>query len=416
MAQRPSPVRGMRDVLPDAAERRQWLEATIHHEFARFGYRPIETPALEDLRFLESGQGGDNEKLIFKTLRRGLSLEQISDVASLADAGLRFDLTVPLARFYATNAPNLPSPFRAVQIGPVWRAERPQRGRYRQFTQCDIDILGEASLLAEIELLSAGSRALAAVGLEEFTIRLNHRRLLSSLLGACGFPDNAHGHALIVVDKLDKIDVKGVERELADAGHPHTAITQLSQVLARSESAGTPDQLAEVLPAGVDEESLEELRTIASAVALPEAAPKARLVMDLSLVRGMGYYTGPIFEVAAPGLGSSIAGGGRYDEMIGRIGGQPTPACGFSIGFERLAEVLAPASGQREHRVALLWRSDQDLARVAEHADRLRDRGDVVETVHVGGKGKGVYKRLAASGFDLVVQALDESEPRPLST
>ncbi|MFI6578058.1 histidine--tRNA ligase [Nocardiopsis sp. NPDC050513] len=416
MAQRPSPVRGMRDVLPDAAERRQWLESTIHHEFSRFGYRPIETPALEDLRFLESGQGGDNEKLIFKTLRRGISLDGVADVASLADSGLRFDLTVPLARFYATNAPSLPSPFRAVQIGPVWRAERPQRGRYRQFTQCDIDILGEASLLAEIELLSAGSRALAAVGLAEFTVRLNHRRLLTGLLSVCGFAGEAHANVLIVVDKLDKIGVEGVERELAEAGHPRSAITTLSEVLAKAESATEPDQLAQVLPSGMDEEPLEELRTIASAVLLPETAPKARLVMDLSLVRGMGYYTGPIFEVAAPGLGSSIAGGGRYDEMIGRIGGQPTSACGFSIGFERLAEVLDSASAREESRVALLWRSEQDLAQVAAHADRLRAHGYVVETVHVGGKGKGVYKRLAAAGFDLVAQALDGAEPRPLSS
>lgn len=415
MAQRPSPVRGMRDVLPDAAERRQRLGATIHHEFSRFGYRPIETPALEDLRFLESGQGGDNEKLIFKTLRRGISLNEVTDVASLADAGLRFDLTVPLARFYATNAPNLPSPFRAVQIGPVWRAERPQRGRYRQFIQCDIDILGEASLLAEIELLSAGSRALAAVGLEEFTIRLNHRRLLTGLLTACGFADETHAHALIVVDKLDKIGVEGIERELAEAGHPQSAITTLSGVLAQAETATTPDQLAQALPSGMDVKPLEELRTIASALVLPEAAPKARLVMDLSLARGMGYYTGPIFEVAAPGMGSSIAGGGRYDEMIGRIGGQPTPACGFSIGFERLAELLTPATEQREQRVALLWRSEQSLAQIAEHADRLRAQGYVVETVHVAGKGKGVYKRLATAGFDLVAQALDEAAPRPLS-
>ncbi|WP_146159478.1 histidine--tRNA ligase [Allonocardiopsis opalescens] len=352
----------MRDVLPDAAERRLWLESAIHQVFARFGYRPIETPALEDLRFLESGQGGDNEKLIFKTLRRGLDLAQVREVGELADAGLRFDLTVPLARFYATNAPESPAPFRAVQIGAVWRAERPQRGRWRQFTQCDIDILGEPSLLAEVELLTAGGQALAAVGLEEFTIRLNHRGLLTALLGVCGFAAQASPQVLIVVDKLDKIGAEGVERELREAGHPEQAVGALAQVLAKADAATTPDELARLLPSGIDERLLEELRTITDAVALPVGAPKARVVLDVSLVRGMGYYTGPIFEVAAPGLGSSIAGGGRYDEMIGRIGGQPA-ACGFSIGFERLAEVLTPAAADQSGRVALLWREDQDWPR-----------------------------------------------------
>lgn len=416
MAQRPSPVRGMRDVLPDAAERRQQLQATIHHVFSRFGYRPIETPALEDLRFLESGQGGENEKLIFKTLRRGLTLDQITETSALADAGLRFDLTVPLARFYATNAPELPTPFRAVQIGSVWRAERPQRGRYRQFTQCDIDILGEPSLLAEIELLSAGSQALAAVGLTEFTIRLNHRGLLTELLGACGFAAESHPQVLIVVDKLDKIGPEGVERELTQAHHPAPAISALTEVLAQAPTATTPEQVARLLPPGVAETAIEQMRTITDAVALPETAPKAALVLDVSLVRGMGYYTGPIFEVAAPGLGSSIAGGGRYDEMIGRIGGQHTPACGFSIGFERLAEVLAPATADRATRLALLWREEQDLGAVAAHASRLRAQGHIVETIRVSGKGRGVYKRLGTAGFDLVAQALDDAEPRPLST
>lgn len=406
----------MRDFLPEQAEQRQWLADTLRGVYGRYGYRQIETPALEDLRWLESAQGGENEKLIFKVLRRGIDPTQVRDVAGLAGEGLRFDLTVPLARFFASNGTALPRPFRVFQLGPVWRAERPQRGRWRQFTQCDIDIVGEPSMLAEAELIAATCDGLAVVGLPEFRVRVNDRRLLTALLKACAFPTEATVPVLVTVDKLDKIGLSGVERSLIDGGHSVVAVKALLGVLEAAREAGDGDGLADALPMGIDTGALEGLAAITSAVA-EQSDRRLEIVTDLSLVRGMGYYTGPIFEVDAPGLGASIGGGGRYDGMIGRFSGEQVPACGFSLGFERLCEVL-PAQARRDGRgrVALLCRAEQSVAVVLADARRLRDAGYVVETVPLAGRAKGVYKRLAAAGFDQVVDAVTGDLPRPLHT
>lgn len=406
----------MRDVLPAEADHRRHLAETIYATYATFGYREIETPAVEDLRWLESGQGGENEKLIFKILKRGLADLAELDISSVAGEGLRFDLTLPLARFYATHGPALPSPFRVFQLGPVWRAERPQRGRWRQFTQCDIDIIGEPSILAETELITATCKALNAVGLSGYRVRINDRRLLNALLEVWGFESAEAPGVLITIDKIDKIGLGGVTEALHKAGHPSAAIDRLAQTLGSATDITEIGAFTDLVGPRVSDtckESLEGLSTLFQAT----DPGTGTLVPDLSLVRGMGYYTGPIFEIEATGLNASIGGGGRYDGMIGRFAKDSAPACGFSLGFERLVEVLPAAdAASRRQRIAVLCRPDQPLPHVLADAARLRsETGSIVEVVPIIGRGKGVYKRLAASGFDQVADALSDQPPRTLN-
>jgi len=340
MAPTVSPPRGMRDALPaDTLRRRRVLDA-LRAAYGAYGYQEIETPAMEELARLQSGQGGDNEKLVFRVLRRGLDPEVPVRPAEAADLGLRFDLTVPLARFYASHRAELPAVFRAMQLAPVWRAERPQKGRYRQFTQCDIDVLGEPGTLAEVELIAATVDALGRLGLTA-TVRLNDRAVLAALLGHCGVDEADRAGVLVSVDKLDKLGVAGVADELAAADLDPSARRNLVGVLeelsgAAAERSGFDATLAR-LPAPAAE-AAGRLREIRSALAL--AAPEADLVADPTLVRGMGYYTGPIFELTHPSFAGSVGGGGRYDGMIGRFAGVDVPACGFSVGFERIVDLV----------------------------------------------------------------------------
>ena len=349
MARDVSPPRGMRDFLPAEKAKRERALRIIREAYSAHGFDEIETPVVEDFDRLHSGLGGDNEKLGFSVLKRGLTHDDLSaaaasgDAHALADLGLRFDLTVPLARFYASHRAELPSVFRAIQIAPVWRAERPQKGRYRQFVQCDIDIIGEASQLAEVELITATSFTLAALGLTGCTIRINDRRILTGILDYCGFAKERFGQALISIDKLDKIGAAGVVTELAEFGADAAAV--LGGLLQRIEphvaSGGVPMTTAgilSVLPEGIDPDAVAALETLANALTgLPEGVA---VRFDPTLVRGMGYYTGTIFEIAHPASGSSIGGGGRYDGMIGRFLGQDVPAAGFSIGFERIVDLI----------------------------------------------------------------------------
>ena len=325
MAKDVNPPRGMRDFLPAEKAKRESVLGVIKGVYSSFGFQEVETPALENLDRLTSGQGGDNEKLAYRVMKRGAELETAlttpSDVDGLADLGLRFDLTVPLTRFYATNRASLPTVFKAIQIGPVWRAERPQKGRYRQFVQCDIDIIGDDSVLAEIELLTASLAALDALGLTGAVIRVNHRELLLSLLDSFGVKEADRSSALITLDKLDKIEISGV-------------VTELSERLGEAVAGKAKAWLEEA-----DETVPSVLAPLFSAVA------EGRLRFDPTLVRGMGYYTGSIFEIEMPGSGSAIGGGGRYDGMVGKWLGTDVPAVGISIGFERVVELVsAPAS------------------------------------------------------------------------
>lgn len=316
----------MRDFLPAQKRRRERVLATIRDAFTDHGFAEIETPVVEDAARLSSGLGGDNEKLTFRVMKRGITaddLHEAADPAELADLGLRFDLTVPLARFHSTNRGDLPPVFRAIQIAPVWRAERPQKGRFRQFVQCDIDILGEPGIGAELELLTAAADALGRLGLTDTFIRVNDRRVLFAVLAAASVPSEMQESALITIDKLDKIGADGVRAELADQGIDGALVMHLIERLAAGE-----------VPEGIDESHLATVRELLA------ADTGVRLEFDPSLVRGMGYYTGAIYEIAHPDLPYSIGGGGRYDGMIGRFSGTDVPAAGISLGFERLVDLV----------------------------------------------------------------------------
>lgn len=327
MAKDVHPPRGMRDFLPQEKGRREYVLNKIRQVYRSHGFQEIETPALEDIDRLTSGQGGDNEKLAFRVMKRGAELEsalsvQVSDTDGLADLGLRYDLTVPLTRYYATNHAKLPRVFKALQTGSVWRAERPQKGRYRQFVQCDIDIIGDSSELAEIELLNASLDALAEIGISDSTIRVNHRELLIELLDSLGVPVDQRGSAMITIDKLDKIFAEGVVSELGAKFGSEVAAAAQIWLTSLGSNPVAPDRL----------------QNIFKAIETRHGAGKLRF--DPTLVRGMGYYTGPIFEIEHPKSGSSIGGGGRYDGMVGRWLGTDAPAVGISIGFERAVELV----------------------------------------------------------------------------
>lgn len=371
MARDVSPPRGMRDFLPADKAKRERALRTIRGVYASHGFEEIETPVVEDFERLHSGLGGDNEKLAFSVLKRGLDKDALvaaansGDAHDLADLGLRFDLTVPLARFYASHRAELPSVFRAIQIAPVWRAERPQKGRYRQFVQCDIDIIGEASQLAEVELITATSAVLATLGLQGCTIRINDRRILAGMLHYCGFAEERFGSALISIDKLDKIGAEGVVKELSETGPDAAAV--LGGLLERIEphlaSGGVPMTTADilsVLPDGIDPDAVADLESLAGALTqLPDGV---EVRFDPTLVRGMGYYTGTIFEIAHPESGSSVGGGGRYDGMIGRFLGQDVPAAGFSIGFERIVDLIEVDDAAASDSVVLVHDAVLDSA------------------------------------------------------
>ena len=399
-----SPARGTRDLLPDTVTVRDRVLASICEVYRRYGYQRIETPALEDLARLTGGQGGENEKLIYRVLRRGLAETVAADtpLTDLTDLGLRFDLTVPLTRFYGNNHAALPAPFRSFQFGPVWRAERPQRGRYRQFYQCDIDLLGERSVLAEVELIEATTEALAATGLTGTTVRVSDRRFLSALAAALGLPEEAWDGLFITVDKLDRIGWTGVSAELVERGVTEEQVGRLRDTLDTlgGTAADGGDKLAAALAAtvpGIGDEVLADLSATAATLTELAGARDLAWVFDPTLVRGMGYYTGQIFEVTHPASSGSVAGGGRYDRLIGRSLGRDVPACGFSIGFERIVDLLEAA--RTEDRLALLVESAVPLPDVLAAARRLRADGRSVSVVPRTGRFAAQLGRLTDWGF-----------------
>ncbi|MDE5863443.1 MAG: histidine--tRNA ligase [Lachnospiraceae bacterium] len=342
LSMKKKPVTGMKDILPREMEIRDYVIGQIKEVYKTFGFSNMETPCVEHIQNLSSSQGGENEKLIFKILKRGekLRLAEAKEELDLVDGGLRYDLTLPLSRYYANNANDLPSPFKALQMGNVWRADHPQRGRYRQFMQCDIDILGEPTILAEIELINATTTLLGRIGFEKFTIRLNNRKLLKAMAAYSGFEEKDYDSVFITLDKMDKIGLDGVSKELVEQGYSKENVDTYLKLFEETESdiqgvRFLKDTLGESLESGV----AEDLEMILEAVNATKAAD-FKIVFDPTLVRGMSYYTGPIFEISMDEFGGSVGGGGRYDEMIGRFTGQNTPACGFSIGFERIVMLL----------------------------------------------------------------------------
>lgn len=376
-----TPVKGMNDFLPQDMRLREYVISVIKETYADFGFAQIETPLVEHIENLQSNQGGENEKLIFKILKRGekLNLSNASSEVDLVDSGLRYDLTLPLARYFAAHAEQLFTPFKALQIGNVFRADRPQKGRFRQFTQCDIDILGDETMLAETELISATSTLLLKLGFEGFRVRVNDRRILKAMAESCNMPDDRLSSVYISLDKLDKIGADGVKAELISNGFDETDVERyLSMFLNREGKAcselcqGLGDCLDPTVASGID----TLISTVSNAL-----GNKFTLEFDPTLVRGMGYYTGTIFEIEMPELNSSVAGGGRYDEMIGKFGANPTPACGFSIGFERIITILKDKGftvPDDKSRIAFLIdkkASTETVAEVFATAAKLRGEG-----------------------------------------
>lgn len=403
-------ARGMRDFAPRDKERRDAILAIIGETYHRHGFEAIETPALEDSSVLHSGMGGDNEKLAFQVLKRGLEsadLAGASDPSELSDLGLRFDLTVPLARFYATHHASLPPVFRAFHTGPVWRAERPQKGRYRQFIQCDIDILGEAGVLAEVEVMLATADALTRLGLEGFTFRVNDRRLLTELLTSAGIAVENHPGALITLDKLDKIGAEGVMAELRERLPSGFDEAMMRAVLDSSASANDAGAIAALM--GDTEQAHSAATELVDWVSqVAGVIGDDVLRFDPTLVRGMGYYTGSIVEIAHPDLGISLGGGGRYDGMIGRFLGTEVPAFGVSLGFERLVDILDAPEAANHDRVALIMPAGVDTSHVIALKKHLVDTGHTVRLVSEQKNMRAAYEQLVADGFARVASVSAE--------
>lgn len=393
-----TPPRGMRDFTPAVKAQRERVLARIRASYRAHGFDEIETPVVEESSRLSAGLGGDNEKLAFGVLKRGLTREDLAaaeSTADIIDMGLRYDLTVPLTRFYATNRAELPPVFRAIQIAPVWRAERPQKGRFRQFVQCDIDIIGEAGILAEAEVLTATLATLDALGIAGTTIRINDRRIINGLLDSLGLTDTES--ALITLDKLDKIGAKGVLGELRERGATESALATLDALLSSHSTptaAPTLAAMTEALPAGVAPAAVAELADIARAI-----GHAGQIVFDPFLVRGMGYYTGAIFEVAHPDLGYSLGGGGRYDGMVGTFLGTDVPAVGFSLGFERLVDLVTDDGVEDSQSVAVLYEPTLSVDDLVAVKKELMAEGLRVRLVQKTKNTRAVLEQLDRDGF-----------------
>ncbi len=404
------PVTGMKDILPAEMLLRDYCIGVIKKTYGEFGFTSIETPAVESLANLNSKQGGENEKLIFKVMKRGekLNLETAKEENDLADSGLRYDLTVPLVRYYANHAGELPSPFKALQMGNVWRADRPQKGRYRQFMQCDIDILGEASNLAEIELILATTTTLGRLGFKDFKIRINDRKILKAMAAYSGFPEEEYDNVFITLDKMDKIGTEGVAEELVKAGYAKEMVDKYLDLFISAEGKGAVEGLeiiAGKLGSFLDTQTLEGLKEIISSVDSTKTV-QFETVFDPTLVRGMSYYTGTIFEVSMPQYGGSCGGGGRYDKMVGKFLGQDTPACGFSIGFERIIMIMMDEDFKipgESDKVAFLIEKGIKGHRLSEiilEAQKLRAEGKQVLVVRMNKNKKFQKQQLSDQGYE----------------
>ncbi len=422
----------MRDFLPADKTRRERVLAVIRDRYRAHGFDEIETPVMEDYDRLHAGIGGDNEKLAFNVLKRGLDADAIravaDDAAALSDLGLRYDLTVPLARFYATHRAELPSVFRSIQMAPVWRAERPQKGRYRQFVQCDIDIIGDPTGRAEAELLVASLDALDALGLVGGSIRVNDRRVLDWMLGSFGFASEERAGVLITIDKLDKIGADGIVAELRERGATSEAVDAFDAFLRRPQTREYrpygQGQIRAALPEDVPDDIVADLVAIGAAVSAArgvcaEDAQGAPLVFDPFLVRGMGSYTGTIFELAHPSVPYSLGGGGRYDGMIGRFLGQQVPAVGFSLGFERIVDLLEDADDAGTSSIVLVHERDVPVGELVALKAALVADGSLVRLEQRTKNLKPLLERAAADGYSSFAtvaagQAPETLEIKPL--
>lgn len=402
----------MKDILPQEMQIRDYVISVIKDTYGKFGFTSIETPCVENIANLTNKQGGDNEKLIFKILKRGekLNVESATTEEEVVDSGLRYDLTVPLVRFYSNNAANLPTPFKALQMGNVWRADRPQRGRYRQFMQCDIDILGEPSNLAEIELILATTTTLTKLGFRNFQIRINDRRILKAMAAYAGFAEESFDSVFITLDKMDKIGLEGVKAELLENGFAEDMCDKYLELFVAVEDAqDSVSCLMDRLGDYLDAEVMASFREILTSVKATKA-DSFELVFDPTLVRGMSYYTGTIFEIAMPEFGGSCGGGGRYDKMVGKFTGNDVPACGFSIGFERIVLLLMESGFQvptRPKQVAYLVEkgvAGEELCKVIAKAQEARANGTQVLVARMNKNKKFQKEQLEKEGYEEFVE------------
>lgn len=407
-----TPTKGMRDFLPEEFRFRQKVLEIILNTYEKYGFSRIATPSVENIELLCSKQGGDNEKLIYKILKRGEKLEKATD-GQQCDLGLRYDLTVPLARFFANNQGQLPSVFKAMQMDYVWRADRPQRGRFRQFMQCDIDILGEESNIAEMDLIVATMQALKNLGFNGVTVKISDRRLLTAIAEKCGFEKELHDKVFIILDKLDKIGIGDVMQEIEEIapGKSVAFVDMLNRIINSDNPLQSAiNELGETLPSAV----ADNLRQIIAVV--NNTITNGRVVFDVTLVRGMGYYTGTIYEISLDGLDISAGGGGRYDEMIGKITGTKVPACGFSIGFERIVLLLSERGvkiGEKRHATALVIPkkcTDKQYCDIMDYAQHHRENGTEVSVVKRIKNFAFQLKQLREQGFDAIYEFKENGE------
>ena len=418
MALKKKPVTGMKDILPAEMQIRDYVLNQIKETYRGFGFSAIETPCVEHIENLTSKQGGDNEKLIFKILKRGekLNVEAAQTEADVVDGGLRYDLTLPLSRYYSNNSANLPSPFKALQVGSVWRADRPQKGRFRQFVQCDIDILGDATNQAEIELILATTTALKKICPDNsFEVRVNDRKLLRAMAVYSGFPEEDIDKVFITVDKMDKIGTDGVKAELMENGYSEETADKYLELMGQATNdASGVRRMGEILSGVLEDGAAENLAEIMDTV-MSVSGGGFGLKFDPTLVRGMGYYTGTIFEVAMEGFGGSVAGGGRYDKMVGRFTGMDTPACGFSIGFERIITILSEQNfqvpGRAEKKAYLVEKgmSGEGLSRILDRARQERENGRQVFVAWMNKNKKFQKEQLAEDGYIEIVDCYADS-------
>ena len=408
MALSKKPVTGMKDILPEEMKIRNYVQNVIKDTYKAFGFTQIETPCVENISNLTNKQGGGTEKLIFKILKRGekLNLETAQTDMDVVDNGLRYDLTVPLVRYYSNNANNLPSPFKALQMGSVWRADRPQRGRYRQFMQCDIDILGDPSNLAEIELILATTTTLGKLGFKNFQIRINERRILKAMAAYSGFPEESYDSVFIILDKMDKIGLEGVKEELIKYEFSEESVNKYVSLFKEIEQQANPiDYLAEKLGDYMEDDVKQWMNEIIESVKATKSSD-FEIVFDPTLVRGMSYYTGTIFEIAIPEFGGSCGGGGRYNKMVGKFIGHDVPACGFSIGFERIVLLLMEQGfkiPEEYNKVAYLIEKgvkEDALCDVIAQAQKERKNGTQVLVTRMNKNKKFQKEQLKEQGYE----------------
>ena len=393
-----TPIKGTRDFLPEDMALREYVLQIMKETYASFGFEIIGAPCLEHIENLTSNQGGENEKLIFKILKRGekLNLENIKDQRDLVDSGLRYDLTVPLSRFYANNMNDLNNPFRAFQTGFVWRADRPQKGRYREFMQCDLDIFGEKTNLAEIELITAVTTFLKNLNFQNFQIKINDRRILTSMVKFSGLPIENTDEILISLDKLDKIGFDGVKEELLKNNFEEEKIDNYLKLF--QHDSQTISDFCKCLD--LEENVVENLEEIMHIVA---QNVEVNLVFDPTLVRGMSYYTGPIFEISVEDLGSSIGGGGRYDKMVEKYANISVPAVGFSIGFERLVLLLKERGFKipktKEKIAYIINQLDEEIFKKIQEE---RNAGKIVKIAYRNKNYKHQKEILENDGYEII--------------